>query len=117
MSEIIYRIQDRQGKGPYKPGFSHKWAIEDKDTQLLPPWYFQFGNIHLKRKFKWFGCGCRSLDQLTKWFTEQEYKTLLKLNHECYKIEVDEVIAESDIQLVFSRKLPLNKKIEAVVLY
>ena len=48
MSNEIYRVQDAQGRGPWKPGFSHRWVEDRPDHYNLPPWFVEFGRCDLK---------------------------------------------------------------------
>lgn len=120
MSIEIFRIQDNEGRGPWKPGFSHRW-VEDRpvqEMQALPPWPFQFGDVllHAVAGMK-FGCGCRTLDQLRRWFTPTEYATLRGFGYSAVKMRVVRILAESDVQCVFERAKPLHEDVEVVELY
>ena len=35
----VYRVQDADGRGPFKPGFSHQWVEERADHENLLPWF------------------------------------------------------------------------------
>ena len=37
MTNLVYRIQDNEGRGPWKPGFSSQWVIEREDLENLLP--------------------------------------------------------------------------------
>ena len=117
--EKIYRIQDKKGRGPFKPGFSHEWVEWREDHRNLLPFYDDFGYIAEERNHlgKVFGCGCRTKKQLKRWFTESEYKRLLDAGYHAVKMNVDKVIAESDIQLVFARKRKLKYGAKKIKLY
>jgi hypothetical protein len=114
----IFRVQDQDGRGPWKPGFSHKWVITRPDHDNLLPWPIEFGDI-LKNFLpaENHGCGCRTIKQLRRWFTHREYKTLKKFNYHAVSIDVDRIIAESNIQLVFGRIKNLNEDIKIIKLY
>ncbi|TVP11783.1 hypothetical protein [Shewanella sp. KCT] len=116
MKATVFRVQDKRGRGPFQPGFTAKWLQQHKE---LPPYYLEFdidvraeqamGNV--------LGCACRDLEQLKKWFTEQEFKTLQKLGFKAVRLEVDRIIESSDIQCVFSRARQLRKGAVEVKLY
>lgn len=53
------------------------------------------------------GCGCVSLEQLSKWFTDRELERLHGLGYRLVMIWADRIIAESTNQVVFTRKRPL----------
>ena len=42
--EVIFRVQDAEGRGPWKPGFSSQWMDEAR-PEWLPPIYDEL-NIH-----------------------------------------------------------------------
>lgn len=116
MSEEVFRIQDRDGRGPFKPGFSHRWVEERSDHENLIPWTEQFGNIGFGDNEN-IGCACKTTDQLKRWFTKKEYNKLKRLGYRSVKIQADRIIAESDIQCVFGRIKPLNQNIKPFKLY
>jgi hypothetical protein len=103
----VYRIQDNNGRGPFKPGFTETWIKEQKNTS-----YFRISELNKLRKIKNKGCGCLSLSDLKKWFTKEEYQNLKKLGYICVKMKGKILLKNSD-QVVFSKtsKLSLNKEI------
>jgi len=116
--ETIYRIQDKSGRGPWKPGFSHKWVEDRVDHDNLVSWMQEFGPVHNKLLAgEHGGCGCQTIEQLQRWFTESEYKNLKKLGYRAVKMNVNRIIAESDIQLFFGRAKPLRRGITPFDLY
>lgn len=120
MNDIVLRVQDKFGRGPWRPGFSREWAEDRDERENLLPCFVQFG-IDLTTKAnpslgRYFGCGCRTIEQLKRWFSANEYKTLLNLGYRAVRID-GTVIAESEIQVVLQRKIPLNERIDFVDLY
>jgi len=115
---IIYRIQDREGRGPFKPGFSHKWVEDRPDHDNLLPWMVEMGNVHeqVKRGMA-FGVGCRSLETLRRWFTPSEWKTLQWFGYECVQMSVTRILGESQTQVFFEREKPLRQMAFPVELY
>jgi hypothetical protein len=114
----VYRIQDIEGRGPWRPGFSHTWVEGREDHNNLIPWIVEFGRVDKKLLAGEFaGSGCKTLIQLRRWFTLAEYETLLYYKYKCVLMGVDRVIAESDIQLFFGRCKPLNVDFQIVDLY
>lgn len=118
MGIIVYRVQDGDGRGPWRPGFSHKWVETRPDHDNLPSWLCEFGPAHLKA-FSWEHCGsgCRTIEQLCRWFTESEYKTLLKGGYQAVEMEASRILVESNIQCLFTRKNPLCDGAKIIKLY
>ena len=114
----VFRIQDAEGRGPWKPGFSHVWVEDRPDHDNLVPWYLEFGDVT-----KWaiygmaLGTGCSTVAQLQRWFTPSEYSKLLGLGYRAVRMEVGRILAESDIQCVFERSKPLREDVEPIDLY
>lgn len=115
---VVYRVQDREGRGPWRPGLSDRWVEPRPDHKNLQPWFVEFGPQIIGR---WadrnYGCACASLDQLRRWFSLSEYATLRLLGFQAVQMRVDRVLAESDRQLVFARSIPLAYRVEPVELY
>lgn len=111
----IYRIQDADGRGPYKPGFSDCWVDPDNDgrncPQEIPPKQLR-DMIRLAASKGWgvnFGFGFRTMDQLGRWFTPTERIKLATLGYCAVEMEVDVIIAETESQVLFCRKAPLRE--------
>jgi hypothetical protein len=116
--ETIYRIQDKDGREPYKPGFSHLWVEEREDMDFLKSTITEFGLFNNKVLYgESCGCGCRSLEQLRRWFTKREYKKLKKYGYDAVKMEVNRIIDESETQLVFGRAKSLTEDFKKIKLY
>jgi hypothetical protein len=113
---IVFRVQDKDGRGPWKPGFSHIWVRVRRDHDNLKPFFMEF-SIDFNSITGHIGCGCLSVPQLKRWFSKREYKTLLSFGYRCVKIEAEKILASSDIQCVFSRRIPLNESVEVMRLY
>ena len=117
----IYRVQDADGRGPWKPGFSHTW-VEDHDEKWFeshPTWWQDFGLTPLKINITGMpmGSGCASIGQLQDWFTPTEYQKLKGLGYQAVKMEVGRILAQSAVQVVFERARPLQEGAEPVELY
>lgn len=121
MSATVYRVQDAEGRGPFRPGFSHWWVEERADHEKLLPWMVEFGPDAIPRDGwpfgKHFGSACRTLEQLRRWFTASEYATLQSYGFQAVEMDVSRVLRESDIQLMFQRARPLRSGTQPVVLY
>lgn len=122
MNDIVYRIQDADGRGPWRPGFSHKWVEDRTDDEFLAlvPWTLQFDTRKIVREHlvgMHLGCGCLTLEQMQRWFRPSEYETLLRYGYRAIRMDDVRVLAQSDIQCVFLRAKPLNKDVVGVELY
>jgi hypothetical protein len=121
LKATILRVQDEEGRGPWRPGFSRLWVRDRADHDALIPWPQQFGMGIIQRSDRHagshFGCGCRTVEQLQRWFTAAEYETLTRYGYQAVRLDVDRILAESDIQLVFQRARPLRAGAEPFDLY
>jgi hypothetical protein len=117
-STVVFRIQDREGRGPWRPGFSQLWVEDRADHDNLQPWYVEMGPVHqLGIAGMHMGTACKNLEQLRRWFTRSEYKTLRRYGYQAVQMEVGRVLGESETQLVFERSKPLHQAIAAISLY
>ncbi len=110
MSATIFRIQDKDGRGPFKPGFSARWV--DEDGPPMPPDIMQeFGRdvFRLVPHGMHAGCGFRTLGQLQLWLTAAEMKKLHDFGYRVVSMQVDKILVESANQTVFARKRALRK--------
>lgn len=106
---IAYRVQGADGRGPWRPGFSHVWldgdAPADRLTEtlmdLLPP-----AALATLPRTMMYGCACRSLDALLRWFTPLERERLQSLGFYPVRLNADVVLAESPWQMVIGRARP-----------
>ena len=114
MGRHVLRVQDREGRGPFRPGMTKRWADKSKTT-YLPAFADEFGVEIFKeidglfaRRGGWFGCAVANLECLHRWFTLRERLRLAHLRYEVVQIVVDEILRESPNQIVFWRKAPLT---------
>lgn len=113
----VYRVQDKDGRGPWKPGFSHRWVEDREDHNNLPPWFVEFGRIDSRGIYGMtMGSACMSAEQLRRWFTASEYATLRKFGYQAVKMDAC-VLAESEVQCFIQRAKPFNEDVEVVELY
>lgn len=116
MKTTIYRIQDNEGRGPYKPVVTLQWLDADRDDTYEndhPPFFYEFGLgvLALIPNGFYAGCGFSTLDKLYAWFSTTELERLFKMGYCIVSMEVDQVIRESSKQLLFARSIPLTKNI------
>lgn len=106
----VFRIQDREGRGPFRPGFSLMWLDEDiGDRAQLPSWIEEFGadafdgtpdNAH---GFS----AVRTLDQLRAWFSDTERARLAAFGFSVVEVPDAHVIRSSAHQVLCWRDRPL----------
>ena len=115
----VYRIQDRSGRGPWKPGFSRAWLEDRPEEEFAALRAIQEAAPHIAHSEPkgHRGCGCRTLAQLRRWFTPTEYARLLDWDYCCVQMEVDRVLYSDEVQVLFERKKPLRKDVRVVTLY
>ena len=107
MSEIVYRVQDEQGRGPYKPGFSQEWVEDRPDLDNLRPYYAEMPGVLSKRsrfEASHVGCACKTIEQLERWITKSEYLTLRRYGYQAMRLVVDRILGESETQCIFERE-------------
>jgi hypothetical protein len=113
---LVCRIQDADGRGPYKPGFSQYWVEDSPVAPPLPitlafPDVMEAAHKIVTQKGGACGCAFRTLMQASAWFTPSEILTLAKLGYSLCWMKADEVIAENKDQLVIWTQLPLAKAV------
>jgi hypothetical protein len=116
----VYRIQDSEGRGPWRPGFSCLWADSGfgPGVENLPPWTKEFGPDLLARRGlpgEYYGCAVRRLSDLSRWVSATERQKLAALGFEVVSLRPDRVLAESRNQLVFATRVPLKRAAATVV--
>ena len=119
-SAVVYRVQDSDGRGPWKPGFSQVWFTDRtaEEYAALAPWPLEIVRaIRQASLGKEVGYACETLDQLRRWFTPTEYKTLLRHGYHAVKLDAEAVLARSAMQCVFVRSKPLWIGAEAINLH
>lgn len=113
----VYRIQARDGRGPYRPGFSHIWCDADFEdgTKNFPTWGEEFGDDLISKHgqaHEYFGSAVRSIQKLCEWFSPRERGKLKLLGFNIVSLHPGRVLAESENQLVFARRRPLNRDVD-----
>ena len=113
MSNIrVYRVQDENGRGPYKPGLSHIWT-DAHHNDRNPSLFEEFKVSPEDMATLWQanengGCAFADLRQLNSWFGLHERFRLEELGYSIVTMLVDRVLFQSDRQLIFARKRPLR---------
>lgn len=116
----VYRIQDANGRGPFKPGMTRFWSVDRPDHDNLRPWLESVSHSQLAtwhRKYRHLGCGCLTLEELRRWFVPREYETLLLMGYRAVEIGADSILWRDGTQVVFGRRRPLALFALPVALY
>ena len=119
MQDVIVRIQDDVGRGPFRPGLTKQWFIDRSDADNLQAWLYSWPNL-IERKGIYgmhFGCGCLTEDQLRRWFTRPEYDKLRLLGFHAVRMDVGRILAHDNVQCVFERAKPLKEDVTVFDLY
>ena len=111
---MIWRIQDAEGRGPFKPGMTTRWLRDEPDERLLPV-YADIPDLSeriakARRRMNgelYAGVACRSVEQLSRWFDERERQALIRLGYQCADASQCFVIGEGKSQIVIGWHLPL----------
>ena len=108
----LYRLQDADGRGPFRPGFSHLW-VDENNPNNMPPIFQELGMPpHEMAKIippdMHCGCACKSAEELHKWFNRNERKRLSRFGSSIVEFEPDVIIADLPSQVLFGMRQPLK---------
>lgn len=111
MADTILRVQDVEGRGPYRPGLSIRWS--DEAGPYCPPWWVELGwdmmAAHALMDGDYaYGCGFRNSEQMAAWFTSVELSRLAALGFHLAVIKPAIIVAETSRQIVFGASRALN---------
>lgn len=107
---IVLRVQDAEGRGPYRPGFSHRWS--DPEGPIVPLWWEEIGEDMMTAHARMagpfhYGCGFLNQEQFAAWFSEKEQRRLDRLGFSLVTIPVAIIVAKTPTQIVFGSRRPL----------
>jgi hypothetical protein len=106
-----YRVQAADGRGPWRPGWSHTWIDDAAPPDRLTETVMNLVPIHLlmnlPKDMAW-GSACRSFDALMQWFTPVERQRLQVAGYHPVKLMADVVLAESAWQMLIGRRRPFT---------
>lgn len=112
MKRRVYRVQDAEGRGPFRPGLSKLWIDDTTEAPSLPTWMDEFGwdvCDRLGKPGEHFGSAVTTIDRISLWFTPIEQGRLARLGFQVVSFSDARVIAESENQVVFARLRPLRE--------
>lgn len=108
---VAYRVQAVDGRGPWRPGWSHTWIDGAAPEGRLSETIMDLMPIDRLRDLPagfHYGCACRTLEALCAWFTPVEIQRLSALGFHPVKLNVDQVLAESSWQMLVGRRRPFT---------
>jgi len=104
MTKYVYRVQNKDGQGPYNS--SHIWRSipHIKENNRPTPCEENLGDILFMMKKEFGGknvlFGFTKLTNLRKWFTKKELENLKEIGYVIYKFKAKE-ITEGERQCIF----------------
>ena len=113
MSEL-YRVQDNDGRGPWRPGYSHKWVSDDRNApNLLPPIFEELPSfkqvVTLAHTMGFHvGVAVRGWQKFAAWFLPDELERLRRDGFNVVQCDNCRVFAETDNQVLIGAKAPLS---------
>lgn len=112
----IYRVQHKvDGRGPFRPGFTEKWQLSKTrrhrlgliKRKTLEQSFGSYWSLTIPHGFH-LATGCRSIEQLLRWFAPEELEKLDSHGYYPVKMVVDGFLYENEEQVVFYRKRHLH---------
>jgi len=110
MARWLYRVQDADGRGPYRPGFTRYW--QNDNGLICLPWWEELG-ITLAQAVASLpegmhsGCAFDSMSALARWFTDVERLRLDAFGYRVVRFKPDKIIFTTPTQVVFANRAPL----------
>ena len=109
---VAYRVQADDGRGPWRPGWSHTWIDDEAPADRLTETIMDLMPINelmaLPAEMSW-GCACRTQDALMRWFTLRERTRLGAAGFYPVRLNADVVLAESPWQMLIGRTRPFSE--------
>lgn len=109
---ILYRVQDKSGRGPWRPGFSHEWADPTKDISLCPPMMAELPDWRRSvARHPWlthWGCCAHGLRGVHRWFTPLEIDRLRALGFHLVDASGMTPICIGESQVLAGSRFPLS---------
>lgn len=105
---MIIRVQDKDGRGPWRPGFSKKWIDKSSIAPLPPCVPKEMMNAIDLQTPGFYGYGCLSIDQLRQWILPSEATRLAKLGFGVVEMDEGQLLYSDAWQVIFRRNIPLS---------
>jgi hypothetical protein len=112
----LLRIQDDEGRGPFRPGLSIRWVDMDRDDHDLCPAIFQEAPDWLRKidsakhlGLRYFGCASFGVDGIRRWFNPLEVERLRTLGFWLADASDAKEVLRTDTQAVIGSTWKLSK--------
>lgn len=93
----VYRIQNKDGKGPYVYTVNRSWETKNHNNNSLTPSPKEDGIFDFTFKYKF---GFTTLIQLHNWFSDKELDNLSNSGFTVHEIKAEKII-EGNKQIAF----------------
>ena len=109
---MIVRVQDKDGRGPWRPGFSNLW-VDPLRVNFFPPIYSdlskeKFEKIKLKAHSDGLHIGCAVWSGKPKeWFNDYERDRLLSFGFNLVCADICKQLATTQSQKLIGSQFPL----------
>lgn len=110
---MIYRVQDKEGRGPFRPGFTKHWIDAESEQHWQQDVISAFGlawRDEIPRGWS-CGCACLTLEGVGKWFLPVERKRLAEFGYSLVRMDADRMIRSNADQVIFARRAPLTRNV------
>lgn len=111
---MLLRMQDGNGRGPWKPGFSEQW-VDNTRRFDLPSLQEDFGvdfrpmvDAAFKRGLH-LGTAVKGVEKFNQWFTASERVKLAMFGYRIVDASQCEVLGETNWQVVIGSQQPLSE--------
>ena len=107
----LVRIQDKFGRGPWRPGFSRQWLSEDGPPlppaiqETVPNFPALVARAHEKGLH--IGCACREAD-MGKWVQPSEMRRLVDHGFRLVNATQCKILAEDENQVLIASRKPFR---------
>ena len=107
MIATVYRVQDAEGRGPYRPGMSGRWCDPGHEARNPAVWD-ETGPAAVETlpRGRHAGCGFLTLGALAAWFTGPELSALERLGYGVVRLPGATIHARGGLQVMFWRDRP-----------
>lgn len=114
MDNLIYRVQDIRGYGPFQPGLSGWWSDGHEEKRPAPLWS-SMPHREFNRLFEpygpqfMFGHAFRRVEQVDLWFSRAEQRNLYGMGFRLVSMRYDHLLHETPEQVLFARLRPFTQ--------